>query len=109
MHNIPEVTLATAEAQAQQIYRIKNSDEVLDTMIYHFTELYKTNPILSLTIYDLNENLLSVSSIDKMNRDSKNPEEFSSKVQIAFLSIMYTILKMIDSQIEANQMKDMFQ
>ena len=109
MHNIPEVTLATAEAQAQQIYRVKDSNEVLDNMLRHFSELYVSNPILGLTMSNLIKDMLSVKSIDKMNRESKTPEEFAGKLEVLTISILYTILKMIDAQIEANNMKDMFQ
>lgn len=105
MTNIPTISQATLEAQAQQFYRLGYTD-LAKNISNHILQLNQTNPKFNELILSICTSLFSTEKIDEINRASKNPEEFSQRLQIGVIAILYMVIKMIDAQIESDKMKE---
>ena len=108
MQNLPNISVATAEAIASKMSTLDL--EHLESYIEkNSIELAKTNPVLYQFMVKMDEILFCEKSIAIMNKISKTPEDFARRIQIGNYSLMFFLIKLIDSQIEADKMKDLYQ
>lgn len=107
MKYLPEISKSTCEARSHQFYRL-NDEQAMDMLNIMKTDLFTYNPGLALFVHTLVAGLFDPVALERLNKASDSPEEFSMRIHFGTLIIIYIILDMINSQSEANEMEEQY-